>query len=175
MRDTPSWEPMLAMTYTVKYDGLCLGGDDQRLPAETLRRVTVPFLAVCSSGTAMPWLHDSAVCSPTPCRTVAQSSSRESSTMCRRPCWPRLSRSSIAPETAHRPVGSLAGRGTRRHTTRGQPASRLSAGLCSGGTTSRGGPGRGAVAERAAAERLAAVRRGPGRRGRGRAARARSG
>ncbi len=60
MRDTPSWEPMLAMTYTVKYDGLCLGGDDQRLPAETLRRVTVPFLAVCSSGTAMPWLHDSA-------------------------------------------------------------------------------------------------------------------
>ena len=60
MRGTPSWEPMLAMTYTVKYDGLCLGGDDQRLPAETLRRVTVPFLAVCSSGTAMPWLHDSA-------------------------------------------------------------------------------------------------------------------
>ena len=48
------------MTYTVKYDGLCLGGDDQRLPAETLRGVTVPFLAVCSSGTAMPWLHDSA-------------------------------------------------------------------------------------------------------------------
>ena len=60
MKGTPMWEPMLAMTYTVKYDGLCLGGDDQGLPTETLRRVTVPFLSVCSSGTAMPWLHDSA-------------------------------------------------------------------------------------------------------------------
>jgi pimeloyl-ACP methyl ester carboxylesterase len=60
MRGTPAWEPMLAMTYTVKYDGLCLGGDDQGLPTETLARVTVPFLSVCSSGTAMPWLHDSA-------------------------------------------------------------------------------------------------------------------
>jgi hypothetical protein len=60
MKGTPMWEPMLALTYTVKYDGLCLGGDDQGLPAETLLRVTVPFLAVCSSGTAMPWLHDSA-------------------------------------------------------------------------------------------------------------------
>ena len=51
---------MLAMTYTVKYDGRCLGGDDQSLPTETLRRVTVPFLSVCSSGTMMPALHDSA-------------------------------------------------------------------------------------------------------------------
>ncbi|HET8988771.1 MAG TPA: alpha/beta hydrolase [Humibacillus sp.] len=60
MVGTPMWEPMLGMTYTVKYDGLCLGGDDQSLPTETLARVTVPFLSVCSSGTAMPWLHDSA-------------------------------------------------------------------------------------------------------------------
>lgn len=60
MRGTPMWEPLLALTYTVKYDGLCLGGDDQRLPVEVLQRVTVPFLALCSSGTAMPWLHDSA-------------------------------------------------------------------------------------------------------------------
>jgi len=60
MRGTPMWEPMLALTYTVKYDGLCLGGDDQSLPAETLTRVAVPVLSVCSSGTAMPWLHDSA-------------------------------------------------------------------------------------------------------------------
>ncbi len=60
MKGTPMWEPMLSMTYTVKYDGLCLGGDDQGLPTETLSRVTVPFLSVCSSGTAMPWLHDSA-------------------------------------------------------------------------------------------------------------------
>ncbi|MER7073076.1 alpha/beta fold hydrolase [Terrabacter sp. NPDC000476] len=57
---TPVWEPMLSMTYTVKYDGLCLGGDDQSLPVDTLRAVTVPFLSVCSSGTAMPPLHDAA-------------------------------------------------------------------------------------------------------------------
>lgn len=61
MRGTPAWEPMLSMTYTVKYDGLCLGGDAQPLPVEELQRVTAPFLAVCSSGTALPWLHDSAV------------------------------------------------------------------------------------------------------------------
>jgi pimeloyl-ACP methyl ester carboxylesterase len=60
MVDTAMWEPMLAMTYTVKYDGLCLGGDEQGLPTDTLAKVGVPFLAVCSSGTAMPWLHDSA-------------------------------------------------------------------------------------------------------------------
>lgn len=60
MRGTPMWDPMLSMTYTVKYDGLCLGGDDQSLPTERLARVTAPFLALCSSGTAMPWLHDSA-------------------------------------------------------------------------------------------------------------------
>ena len=60
MLGTPMWEPMLSMTYTVRYDGLCLGGDDQSPPTETLGRVDVPFLAVCSSGTAMPWLHDSA-------------------------------------------------------------------------------------------------------------------
>jgi pimeloyl-ACP methyl ester carboxylesterase len=60
MVGTPMWEPMLSMTYPVRYDGLCLGGDDQRPPTATLARVTVPFLAVCSSGTAMPWLHDSA-------------------------------------------------------------------------------------------------------------------
>jgi pimeloyl-ACP methyl ester carboxylesterase len=60
LKGSPMWEPMLAMTYTVKYDGYCLGGDEQDIPAETFARVTIPFLAVCSSGTAMPWLHDSA-------------------------------------------------------------------------------------------------------------------
>lgn len=60
MRGTPMWEPLLSMTYTVKYDGLCLGGDDQSLPEERLAQVTAPFLALCSSGTTMPWLHDSA-------------------------------------------------------------------------------------------------------------------
>ena len=60
MKGSPMWEPMLAMTYTVKYDGLCLGGDDQGLPGDTLSRVTIPFLSICSSGTQMPWLHDAA-------------------------------------------------------------------------------------------------------------------
>jgi hypothetical protein len=48
------------MAYTVKYDGLCLGGDEQDIPVETFARVTVPFLSVCSSGTQLPWLHDAA-------------------------------------------------------------------------------------------------------------------
>ncbi len=60
LKGSPMWEPMLSMTYTVKYDGLCLGGDEQDIPAETFARVTIPFLAICSSGTALPWLHDSA-------------------------------------------------------------------------------------------------------------------
>ncbi|MEW1952180.1 alpha/beta hydrolase [Terrabacter sp. NPDC080008] len=60
MRGTPVWESLLALTYTVKYDGLCLGGDDQSLPRDVLARIGTPFLAVCSSGTAVPWLHDSA-------------------------------------------------------------------------------------------------------------------
>jgi pimeloyl-ACP methyl ester carboxylesterase len=60
MVGTPMWAPMLAMTYTVRYDGLCLGGNEQDLPTNTLAKVTVPFLAICSSGTAMPWLHASA-------------------------------------------------------------------------------------------------------------------
>jgi hypothetical protein len=60
MKDTPMWEPMLSLTYTVRYDGLCLGGDDQSIPEDIFARVTIPFLSVCSSGTQMPWLHDAA-------------------------------------------------------------------------------------------------------------------
>ena len=60
MKGTPMWEPMLSLTYTVRYDGLCLGGDDQSIPEDTFARVTIPFLSVCSSGTRMPWLHDAA-------------------------------------------------------------------------------------------------------------------
>jgi pimeloyl-ACP methyl ester carboxylesterase len=60
LKGTPMWEPMLSMTYTVKYDGFCLGGDEQGLPTETFARVRIPFLSVCSSGTRMPWLHDAA-------------------------------------------------------------------------------------------------------------------
>jgi pimeloyl-ACP methyl ester carboxylesterase len=50
MRGTPAWEPLLALTYTVRYDALCLGGDEQDLPTDTFAKVIVPFLAVCSSG-----------------------------------------------------------------------------------------------------------------------------
>jgi hypothetical protein len=60
MKGTPMWEPMLSLTYTVRYDGLCLGGDDPRIPEDTFAEVTIPFLSVCSSGTQMPWLHDAA-------------------------------------------------------------------------------------------------------------------
>ena len=60
MVGTPMWDALLSMAYTVKYDGFCLGGDEQDIPAETFARVTVPFLSVCSSGTQLPWLHDAA-------------------------------------------------------------------------------------------------------------------
>ena len=60
MVGTPMWDALLSMAYTVKYDGQCLGGDEQDIPAETFARVTVPFLSVCSSGTQLPWLHDAA-------------------------------------------------------------------------------------------------------------------
>lgn len=60
MRGTPMLDAMLAIAPTVRHDALCLGGDDQSLPVQTLARVTVPVLAVCSNGTQMPWLHDSA-------------------------------------------------------------------------------------------------------------------
>lgn len=60
MVGTPMWDALQSMAYTVKYDGLCLGGDDQSLPTETFARVTIPFLSICSSGTQMPWLHDAA-------------------------------------------------------------------------------------------------------------------
>lgn len=60
MVGTPMWDALLSMAYTVKYDGECLGGDQQGIPAETFSRVTVPFLSICSSGTQMPWLHDAA-------------------------------------------------------------------------------------------------------------------
>ena len=77
MRGTPMWEPMLALTYTVKYDGLCLGGDDQSLPdrdAAPGRRC--PSSSVCSSGTPMPCAARlGRACSPTRCRTAEPSSS----------------------------------------------------------------------------------------------------
>lgn len=58
MVGTPMWEALLALAPTVRYDGLCLGGDDQSLPVDRLARITTPFLAIASSGTQAPWLHD---------------------------------------------------------------------------------------------------------------------
>lgn len=58
MIGTPTWDALLALAPTVRYDGLCLGGDDQALPVDRLARVTTPFLSIASSGTTAPWLHD---------------------------------------------------------------------------------------------------------------------
>lgn len=58
MVGTPMWDALLALAPTVRYDGLCLGGDDQALPVDRLARITTPFLAIASSGTQAPWLHD---------------------------------------------------------------------------------------------------------------------
>jgi alpha-beta hydrolase superfamily lysophospholipase len=58
MVGTPMWEALLALAPTVRYDGLCLGGDDQSLPTDRLATITTPFLAIASSGTQAPWLHD---------------------------------------------------------------------------------------------------------------------
>ena len=138
MVGSPMWEPMLAMTYTVKYDGLCLGGDDQSLPTGRWQG-HVPFLSVCSSGTAMPWLHDSAGVLADALPDGRASSCRASSTRFPPPCWLRRSPSSSAPDSTTRPV-PLRRKGTGRHTD-DQSASMASTGLCSGGTTSRGGSG----------------------------------
>ena len=76
MLGTPMWEPMLAMTYTVKYDGLCLGGDDQSLPTETLSRVTVPFLRSAAAEPRCRGCTTRPQSSPTRCRTGVPSSRR---------------------------------------------------------------------------------------------------
>lgn len=58
MKGSPMWDALLAMAPTVRYDALCMGGDDQSLRRDRLANVTVPFLSINSSGTAMPWLHE---------------------------------------------------------------------------------------------------------------------
>ena len=57
---TPMWDALCALAPTLVYDGLCLGGDDQSLPTDLFASVRVPVLAVTSSGTALPWLGQSA-------------------------------------------------------------------------------------------------------------------
>lgn len=60
MKGTPMYAALLAMAPTLVYDGLALGGDDQSLPVELLAALTVPVLAVTSTGTAMPWMGQAA-------------------------------------------------------------------------------------------------------------------
>lgn len=60
LKSSPMWEPMLSIAPTVRYDGLCMGGDESPLPTELLRGVTTPFLSVNSTGTQLPWLREGA-------------------------------------------------------------------------------------------------------------------
>ena len=64
MRGTPMWEALLSLTYTVRYDGLCMGPSPS-MPDELLARIEAPVLAVSSTGTAMPFL-------PAAARAVAE-------------------------------------------------------------------------------------------------------
>ncbi|WP_353509058.1 alpha/beta fold hydrolase [Intrasporangium sp.] len=64
MRDTPMWEGLLALTYTVRYDGLCMGPSPV-MPDELLARIEAPVLAVSSTGTTLPFL-------PAAARAVAE-------------------------------------------------------------------------------------------------------
>ena len=59
-KGTPIWDYFSALAPTLVHDGLCLGGDDQSLPTALLAEVRLPVLAVTSSGTALPWLGQSA-------------------------------------------------------------------------------------------------------------------
>jgi hypothetical protein len=59
MKASPAWGYLEAMAHTLAYDGAALGGDDQTVPTELLGGLTVPVLAVSSTGTA-PWLVGSA-------------------------------------------------------------------------------------------------------------------
>lgn len=58
MKGSPMWDALLALSPTVVYDALCIGGDDQSLPADLLGSLDIPVLAVSSTGTAVPWLRD---------------------------------------------------------------------------------------------------------------------
>jgi pimeloyl-ACP methyl ester carboxylesterase len=53
---SPMWPALLALAPTVLYDALCMGGDDQSLPADLLSDILIPVLGVTSTGTALPWL-----------------------------------------------------------------------------------------------------------------------
>lgn len=56
VKGTPMWDALLGMAPTLVYDGLALGGNDQSLPVDVLARVSVPVLAVASTGTTVPWM-----------------------------------------------------------------------------------------------------------------------
>ena len=143
MQGTPMWEPLLALTYTVRYDGLCMG-PSQVMPDELLASIEAPVLAVSSTGTAMPFLPAAARAVAEGLPRVSTSSSRADSTRSPRRPSPRSSpTSSVEQPTDHRPrhpcefACSARRPSGIRHLIRGG----ANAGLCSGGTTSRGGPG----------------------------------
>ncbi|GEL18455.1 alpha/beta hydrolase [Pseudonocardia asaccharolytica] len=56
MKGSPMWDSLLAMAPTLVHDGIAMGGDDQSLPVGLLAGLTVPVLAVTSTGTQLPWL-----------------------------------------------------------------------------------------------------------------------
>jgi alpha-beta hydrolase superfamily lysophospholipase len=64
MKGSPMWEALLGMTYTVRYDGLCMG-EGSAIPTELLAGITAPVLVVSSIGTAIPFL-------PAAARAVAE-------------------------------------------------------------------------------------------------------
>lgn len=68
MRGTPMWDSSLALTYTVRYDGLCLG-EGWESPHGSLAGIETPILSVSSTGTAIPFL-------PAAARLVAEAAAR---------------------------------------------------------------------------------------------------
>jgi hypothetical protein len=55
MKQLPFWEALVPLGRTVLYDGYCLGSSQAPLPTERLASITVPVLALGSSGSP-DWL-----------------------------------------------------------------------------------------------------------------------
>jgi pimeloyl-ACP methyl ester carboxylesterase len=58
-RRTPMWAWLEGLAPTLAYDAVCLGGNEQGVPAEMLASIRIPVLAVDSTGSA-PFLRDAA-------------------------------------------------------------------------------------------------------------------
>ena len=57
---SPDYQRVLAMAPTLAYDARCCGEGDAGLPTDMLAAIDLPVLALCSTGTLIPWLHDNA-------------------------------------------------------------------------------------------------------------------